>query len=106
MKPRNLNDFSSGNIAKKIVSEIRKNCPKTKFLGDNFTMSDGFSSKRCDLWLQLGEQKYVATLNIDIDYTIEGSNVLIGSETLSFSEGLERIVASSRFTVAGPKRIV
>ena len=36
--------------------------------------------------LQPGEQKYVATLNIDVDYTIEGSNVLIGSETLSFQK--------------------
>ena len=104
VKPRNLNDFSSGNIAKQIVTEIRKNSPKTKFLGDNFTMSDGYPPNGATFEFQLGEQKYVATLNIDVDYTVEGSNVLIGSETLSFLEGLERIVASSRFTVIGPEK--
>ena len=32
-KPRNLNDFSSGNIAKEIASEIKKNSRKAKLLG-------------------------------------------------------------------------
>ena len=71
MKPRNLNDFSSGNIAKQIVTEIRKNSPKIKFLGDNFTMSDGYPPNGATFEFQLGEQKYVATLNIDGDYTVE-----------------------------------
>jgi len=103
IKPRNLNEFSSGNISKEIVSELRKNSPKAKFLGNNFTLSDGFPPNGATFELQLGEQKYIATLNINTDYRIEGSSVLIGSETLSFSEGLERLVASARFTVTGPE---
>ena len=103
-KPRKINEFTSGNISKEIVSELRSAAPKAKFVGNDFTLSDGFPPNGATFDFQLGEQKYTATLNISSDYTISGSDVIIGSETLSIADGLERIIAASRFTVAGPEK--
>ena len=60
-KPRALNEFSSKEIAKNIVSEIRKNAPKSRFVGDDFTLSNGFPATSSTIEFQLGEQKYIAT---------------------------------------------
>ena len=103
-QPRAINEFSSAEISKNIVSEIRKNAPKTKFVGDDFTLSDGFPATGSTAEFQLGEQKYVATLNTSLEYKISGSTVTIGSKTYSFSEALEQIVAASTFSVSGPEK--
>ena len=53
---------------------------------------------------QLGEQKYVATINTTLDYTISGSNVAIGTKNYSLSEALELLVEDSTFHISGPEK--
>jgi len=103
-KPRAVNEFSSKEISKNIVSEIRKNAPKSRFTGDDFTLSDGFPASGSTIEFQLGEQKYIATLNTTLDYTISGSNVAIGSKNYSFSEALELLVEDATFHISGPEK--
>ena len=101
--PRMSNEFSSKEIAKNIVSELRKNAPKSRFLGDDFTLSNGFPVRGSTIELQLGEQKYVATLNTTLDYTVSGSTVTIGTQSYSLSEALELLVEDSSFHVSQKK---
>jgi flagellar hook-associated protein 1 FlgK len=103
-KPRVVNEFSSEEISKSIVSEIRKNAPKSRFIGDDFTLSDGFPVSGSAIEFQLGEQKYVATLNTTLDYTVSGSSVTIGTKSYSLSDALERLVEDSSFHVSGPEK--
>ena len=103
-KPRVVNEFSSEEISKNIVSEIRKNAPKSRFIGDDFTLSDGFPVSGSAIEFQLGEQKYVATLNTTLDYTVSGSSVTIGTKSYSLSDALERLVEDSSFHVSGPEK--
>ena len=102
--PRAVSEFSSKEISKNIVGEIRKNAPKSRFVGDNFTLSDGFPVSGSTIEFQLGEQKYIATLNTTINYTISGSNVAIGAKNYSFSEALELLVEDSTFHISGPEK--
>jgi len=53
-KPRATSEFSSDSISKSLVSEIRKNAPKSKFLGDDFTLSNGFPQPGSTIEFQLG----------------------------------------------------
>ena len=103
-KPRAVSEFSSKEISKNIVGEIRKNAPKSRFVGDNFTLSDGFPVSGSTIEFQLGEQKYIATLNTTLDYTVSGSNVAIGAKNYSFSEALELLVEDSTFHISGPEK--
>jgi hypothetical protein len=103
-KPRATSEFSSDSISKSLVSEIRKNAPKSKFLGDDFTLSNGFPQTGSTIEFQLGEQKYTATLNTSISYTVSGSTVTIGTKSYSLADGLEQIVAASTFSVSGPEK--
>lgn len=104
VKPKNINDFSSSKIAGDIVSELRSVAPKTRFAGDDFVLSDGFPESGSSIEFVLGEQKYTATLNMNLDYTLSGSNVFINNESLSYTEGLKRLVAASTFAVTGPEK--
>ena len=52
---------------------------------------------------QLGEQKYVATLNTTLDYTISGSIVTIGTKAI-LVEALGTLVEDSSFHVSGPEQ--
>ena len=103
-KPRKIEEFSSKEITKNLVSEIRKNAPKSKFVGNDFTLSNGFPESGSTFEFQLGEQKYIATLNSNLNYTVSGSNVSIGTKTYSFSQALERLVADSTFHISGPEK--
>ena len=103
-KPSKNVEFSSYEISKGLLSEIRNNSPKTKFVGDDFTLSDGFPENGSVFEFQIGEQKYSATLNLSLDYEISGSLVKIGTKSYSFMDGLERIVAASKFHVSGPEK--
>lgn len=103
-KPRLLKEFSSTEITKNIVKEIRKNAPKATFFGDDFTLSNGFPDSGSTIEFQLGEQKYIATSNTSIDYKISGSIVTINNKNYTFSEGLEKIVAATTFSVSGPEK--
>jgi hypothetical protein len=97
-------NFLLNSISKSLVSEIRKNAPKSKFLGDDFTLSNGFPQPGSTIEFQLGEQKYTATLNTSISYTVSGSTVTIGTKSYSLADGLEQIVAASTFSVSGPEK--
>ena len=101
--PRVYSEFSSNEISSNLVKAIRADTPKSRFTGDDFTLSDGFPSNGSKFELTLGEQNYVATLNTSLEYTISGSTVNIGSESFTLSEALERIVAASTFSVTGPE---
>ena len=103
INPRATSEFSSKSISTSLVSEIRKNAPKSKFLGDNFTLSNGFPQTGDTIEFQLGEQKYTATLNTSISYTVSGSTVTIGTKSYSLADGLEQIVTASTFSVSGPE---
>ena len=103
-KPRAVSEFSSKEISRNIVGEIRKNAPKSRFVGDDFTLSDGFPVSGSTIEFQLGEQKYIATLNTNLNYTISGSNVAIGTKNYSFSEALELLVEDSTFHISGPEK--
>ena len=103
-KPRAVNEFSSKEIAKNIASDIRKNAPKSRFVGDDFTLSDGFPARGSAIEFQLGEQKYVATLNTTLDYTVSGSTVTIGTKSYSLSDALELLVEDASFHVSGPEK--
>jgi len=103
-KPQSASEFSSKEISENIVSEIRKNAPKSRFAGDDFTLSDGFPVSGSTIEFQLGEQKYVATLNTTLDYTVSGSTVTIGTKTYSLSEALELLVEDAKFHISGPEK--
>ena len=66
--------------------------------------SDGFPVSGSTIEFQLGEQKYIATLNTTLDYTVSGSNVAIGAKNYSFSEALELLVEDSTFHISGPEK--
>ena len=102
-KPRLPNEFSSAVISNNLVTEIRADAPKSRFTGDDFTLSDGFPENGDSIEFKLGEQDYIATLNTSLQYTITGSTVTIENQSYSFSEALERLVAASTFSVSGPE---
>ena len=102
-KPRLTNEFSSKIISTNLVSEIRGKAPQSRFIGDDFTLSDGFPENGSIIEFTVGEQDYSAKLNNSLEYTISGSNVIIGSESYSFDEALEIIVAASTFSISGPE---
>lgn len=102
-KPKEVGDFSSSTISNEIVSQIRLTAPGTRFSGDVFTLNDGFPANGQVIEFKLGEQQYTATLNNSLEYTLSGSDVIIGNETLSLSEGLERLVSASSFSISGPE---
>jgi len=62
-------NFLLKEISKNIVSEIRKNAPKSNFLGMILLLAMAFPQSGSAVEFQLGEQKYVATLNTSLDYT-------------------------------------
>ena len=87
------------------MGEIRKNAPKSRFTVITLRLVT-VSSEWQYIEFQLGEQKYIATLNTTIDYTISGSNVAIGAKNYSFSEALELLVEDQHFIYQDLKRIV
>ena len=101
--PRVPNEFSSAVISNYLVAEIRGDAPKSRFTGDDFTLSDGFPENGDSIEFKLGEQDYIATLNTSLQYTITGSTVTIDNQSYSFSEALERLVAASTFSLSGPE---
>ena len=51
----------------------------------------------------LGDQKYVVTLNITDTFEIRATDVKIGNEVFSLTEGLEELTARSTFSISGPE---
>jgi len=101
--PQNANDFSTGAISSALASTFRDMATSTVFHGDTFDLSNGFPSNGSQIKFSLGEQTYTATLNIDNDVQVQGTNVIVGSNTFSGSDALSELISSSKFVVTGPE---
>jgi flagellar hook-associated protein 1 FlgK len=73
----------------------------TVFYGDTFDLTDGFPSDGSQIQFSIGEQTYTATLNIDEDVRVQGTNVIVGTNTYSGSAGLSELISSSKFVITG-----
>jgi flagellar hook-associated protein 1 FlgK len=73
----------------------------TVFYGDTFDLTDGFPSDGSQIQFSIGEQTYTATLNIDEDVRVQGTNVIVGANTYSGSTGLSELISSSKFVITG-----
>lgn len=103
VKPQIQDDFSSAAIGASLAKNLRDQATSTTFLGDGFTLASGFPSDSSPIEFSIGEQKYVAILNIDNDIKVEGNNVIVGTETLTGIAGLSKLIAGSKFSVTGPE---
>ena len=101
--PQKADEFSTGVIASKLASNFRDMATSTVFYGDTFNLTDGFPSDGSQIQFSIGEETYTATLNIDDDVLVQGTNVIVGANTYSGSAGLSELIASSKFVVAGPE---
>ena len=101
--PQNSNDFSTGTIARELVSDLRNSATSTVFHGDDFTLVGGFPADGSQIDFTLGNQKYVATLNISESFEVGATEVIIGDEVFSLTDGLRELVARSTFSVSGPE---
>ena len=101
--PQKADEFSTGVIASKLASNFRDMATSTVFYGDTFDLTDGFPSDGSQIQFSIGEQTYTATLNIDDDVQVQGTNVIVGANTYSGSAGLSELIASSKFDVTGPE---
>ena len=103
VKPQKVEDFSSGAIASSIATSLRAQATSTVFYGDGFTLSGGFPSEGSPIIFTIGEQKYVATLDMDDDIKVEGTNVKVGNTTLTGLDAVSNLVSGSKFSITGPE---
>jgi len=103
VKPQISTDFSSAAVSASIVKDLRGQAPSTVFFGDAFTLANGFPSEGSSIAFTIGDQKYVATLDIDEGIKVEGTNVKVGTETLTGEAALAKLVGGSKFSVTGPE---
>ena len=101
--PRNSDDFSSNIISHQLASDLRDQATSTVFVGDTFALAAGFPSNGSQIAFSIGEQKYIATLNLDEDIEVQGTNVKVGTQTLSGAAALSELIAGSKFSVTGPE---
>ena len=101
--PRNSDDFSSNIISHQLASDLRDQATSTVFVGDTFALAAGFPSNGSQIAFSIGEQKYIATLNLDEDIEVQGTNVKVGTQTLSGAAALSELIAGSKFSVSGPE---
>ena len=101
--PQQSEDFSSNIISHQLASDLRDKATTTVFNGDTFALSAGFPSEGSQIAFSIGEQKYVATLNIDKDIQVQGTNVKVGTKILSGADALSALIKGSKFSVAGPE---
>ena len=103
VKPQTSDDFSSASIASSAVKALRDQATSTIFYGDGFTLANGFPSDGAPIVFTIGEQKYIGTLDIDDKIKVEGTNVKIGTQTLTGADAISALVAGSKFSVTGPE---
>jgi flagellar hook-associated protein 1 FlgK len=99
--PQKADEFSTGVISSRLASNFRDMATSTVFYGDTFDLTDGFPSDGSQIQFSIGEQTYTATLNIDEDVRIQGTNVIVGTNTYSGSAGLLELISSSKFVITG-----
>jgi len=103
VKPQISTDFTSATVSASIVKDLRGQATSTVFYGDAFTLASGFPSEGATIGFTIGDQKYVATLDIAHDIKVEGANVKVGTETLTGVAALAKLVSGSTFSVTGPE---
>jgi flagellar hook-associated protein 1 FlgK len=103
VKPQISTDFTSAAVSASIVKDLRGQATSTVFYGDAFTLASGFPSEGATIGFTIGDQKYVATLDIAHDIKVEGANVKVGTETLTGVAALAKLVSGSTFSVTGPE---
>ena len=101
--PIKSEDFSTSAISSQLAANLRDKATSTVFYGDTFALSDGFPSDGSKIEFSIGEQKYIATLNIDEDIQVQGLNVKVGTKTYSGSEAHSQLIAGSNFSLVGPE---
>ena len=99
--PQKADEFSTGVISSRLASNFRDMATSTVFYGDTFDLTDGFPSDGSQIQFSIGEQTYTATLNIDDDVRVQGTNVIVGANTYSGSAGLSELISSSKFVITG-----
>jgi flagellar hook-associated protein 1 FlgK len=99
--PQKADEFSTGVISSRLASNFRDMATSTVFYGDTFDLTDGFPSDGSQIQFSIGEQTYTATLNIDEDVRVQGTNVIVGTNTYSGSAGLSELISSSKFVITG-----
>ena len=99
--PQKADEFSTGVISSRLASNFRDMATSTVFYGDTFDLTDGFPSDGSQIQFSIGEQTYSATLNIDEDVRVQGTNVIVGTNTYSGSAGLLELISSSKFVITG-----
>jgi flagellar hook-associated protein 1 FlgK len=103
VKPQISADFTSAAVSASIVKDLRGQATSTVFYGDAFTLASGFPSEGATIGFTIGDQKYVATLDLAPDIKVEGTNVKVGTETLTGVAALAKLVSGSTFSVTGPE---
>ena len=103
VKPQISTDFTSAAVSASIVKDLRGQATSTVFYGDAFGLASGFPSEGSTIAFTIGDQKYVATLDIAHDIKVEGTEVKVGTETLTGVAALAKLVSGSRFSVTGPE---
>ena len=103
VKPQISTDFTSAAVSASIVKDLRGQATSTVFYGDAFALASGFPSEGSTIGFTIGDQKYVATLDIAHDIKVEGTEVKVGTETLTGVAALAKLVSGSRFSVTGPE---
>mgnify|MGYP001160683570 FL=1 len=99
--PKNVGDFSTSAIASALVSDLRTGSTSTVFYGDNINLNNGFPISGSQIDFTLGNQKYVATINIVDNFEVRATDVVIGSKVYSRTDGLKELVARSKFSISG-----
>jgi len=103
VKPQISTDFTSAAVSASIVKDLRGQATSTVFYGDAFALASGFPSEGSTIGFTIGDQKYIATLDIAHDIKVEGTEVKVGTETLTGVAALAKLVSGSRFSVTGPE---
>ena len=101
--PELVDDFTSEAISKSLAADLRGQAVSTIFKGDSFDLTDGFPTDGSKIEFMLGEQKYSITLNLDDAVEVRASDVVIGDKVFSHTDGLNELVARSKFSISGPE---
>ena len=93
--------LDSKNVAVELSLRLRQQAPQTAFLGNDFSLLDGFPKNGDNLEFRLGEEVYKTTITNIPKYNVSGQTALIDGESYSLETALEKLVSEARFVVAG-----
>jgi len=93
--------LDSKNVAVELSLRLRQQAPQTAFLGNDFSLLDGFPKNGDNLEFRLGEEVYKTTITNIPKYNVSGQTALIDGESYSLETALEKLVSEARFVVSG-----